>query len=114
MEQKQFADIFLLTNANKLPSDKVYLLKDKLSYMPEERQVSIQSLSLTDPMVILIISLLFGWLGLDRFMLGDIGLGILKLILNLLFIGMIWTVIDWFLTYKKTKERNFQKVMQVI
>ena len=42
--------------------------------------------------VTLVISILFGWLGIDRFMMGQIGLGILKLITGGGF--GIWWVID--------------------
>jgi len=40
---------------------------------------------------------------------GDIGLGILKLI-TLGGLG-IWTVIDWFLIMGITRNRNFKKIM---
>jgi TM2 domain-containing membrane protein YozV len=60
-------------------------------------------------MTILLISIFLGSLGIDRFMLGDIGLGILKL-LTLGGCG-IWTVIDWFLIQNKTRETNFNAIM---
>ena len=53
-----------------------------------------------------------GSLGVDRFMLGDTGLGILKLLTG----GCcgILTIIDWFTITKKAKDVNFNKVMMLI
>ncbi len=38
----------------------------------------LSTIELKDPVVILIISIFLGGLGIDRFMIGDIGLGSLK------------------------------------
>jgi TM2 domain-containing membrane protein YozV len=47
---------------------------------------------------------LFGGLGVDRFMRGQIGLGILKLIT----VGLcgIWALIDWIIALTKLKQYN--------
>ena len=72
----------------------------------------LQSLDLKDPNVMLIISIFLGSIGVDRFMLGDIGMGILKLLTA----GLcgILTIIDWFTISKKTKQANFAKLSQII
>lgn len=44
--------------------------------------------------VTLLLSVFLGALGMDRFMLGHIFLGILKLVLCLFVVGLIWYVID--------------------
>ena len=59
--------------------------------------------------LILIISIFLGGLGIDRFMIGDIGLGVLKLLTFGVF--GIFTIIDWFLISGRTKEKNFNQVM---
>ena len=51
-------------------------------------------LPLKDPTTSLIVSLLAGSLGVDRFLIGDIGLGIAKLLTCGGF--GIWIIIDWF------------------
>ncbi|MGX7776552.1 NINE protein [Streptococcus pluranimalium] len=43
---------------------------------------------------------LFGYLGVDRFMRGQIGLGVAKLLLNWLTLGL-WSLIDWIISVVK-------------
>jgi TM2 domain-containing membrane protein YozV len=54
--------------------------------------------------VALVLSLFIGTLGVDRFYIGSIGLGILKLIT---FGGFgIWALIDWFLIIGAARKKN--------
>ncbi|MBB5219318.1 TM2 domain-containing protein [Treponema rectale] len=105
-------DMFLAQNSKKLPADKIYLIKDKLASVDDSRFMVISSVELKDPTTITIISVLLGSLGIDRFMIGNIGLGILKL----LTMGLcgVMTIIDWFLIGKKTREVNFNELMKVL
>ncbi len=64
-----------------------------------------------DPRLVLIISILLGYLGIDRFYIGDIGLGIGKL-LTLGGFG-IWMLIDWFLIMRATRAKNSALMIQV-
>lgn len=59
----------------------------------------------------LILSLILGTLGVDRFFLGDTGMGILKLCT----FGLcgVMTVIDWFLIMGKADEYNRQKMQEI-
>lgn len=52
-----------------------------------------------------------GWLGIDRFIVGDILLGCLKLI-TLGGFG-IWQIIDCFLIGNRTRTKNFEKVQSI-
>jgi TM2 domain-containing membrane protein YozV len=56
----------------------------------------------------LVISICFGVLGIDRFVLGDIGLGVGKLITC----GgiYIWWIVDLFYIMDDTKEKNLQRL----
>ena len=57
----------------------------------------------------MIISIFLGTLGVDRFMLGDIGMGILKL----LTVGLcgVLTIIDWCTIQKRVREQNWSNLM---
>lgn len=56
--------------------------------------------------IALILSLLFGSLGVDRLYLGQVGLGLLKFIT--FGGGGIWTIIDWFLIIGATRAKNIE------
>jgi TM2 domain-containing membrane protein YozV len=62
--------------------------------------------------MILIISIVIGSLGIDRFMIGDTTLGIIKLI-TCGGLG-IWTIVDWFLIMGATKEKNTENLARVL
>jgi len=64
-----------------------------------------------DPAIALILSLTFGYFGIDRFYIGNIILGILKLIT---FGGFaIWAIIDWFVITNSTRKANFAIAKEV-
>ena len=64
-----------------------------------------------DPRTALAISIIGGSLGVDRFYIGYIGLGIAKL---LTFGGLfIWTIIDWFLILDAARLNNIELMRQV-
>ena len=83
------------------------MIKEKLAAMPNEKFVMVSGASYQNATTVLIISILLGELGVDRFMLGETGLGILKLITC----GGcgVWWLIDLFVIKKKTYEYNFSK-----
>lgn len=80
--------------------------------MDEQRFQMVSMIELKDPTTLLLISIFIGGLGIDRFMIGDTGMGILKLLTG----GCcgVLTIIDWFTISKKTKELNFNNVMAQI
>jgi TM2 domain-containing membrane protein YozV len=63
------------------------------------------------PTVALVLSLFIGTLGIDRFYLGSILLGILKLV-TLGGFG-IWAFIDWFLIMGAARKKNVEIASQV-
>ena len=105
----QKVDMYLMSNAKFFEGHQVTAVRDKLIAADDSKFVVLQASNLKDPTVILIVSLLAGALGIDRFMLGDTGLGIGKL-LTCGGLG-VWTIVDWFLVMGRAREVNFQKVM---
>lgn len=87
-------------------------VREKLLSLDDSKFLMVQAMNLKDPTTILIVSLLAGSLGIDRFMLGDTGLGVGKLLTCGGF--GIWAIVDWFIIMGRTREVNFQKVMSII
>lgn len=104
-----FIETFLMVNAKNLPTEKIPYLREKLYSLPETRVKSIQAFPFKDSTISLVLSLFLGPYGVDRFFLGEVGLGILKLV-TLGGCG-IWAIIDWFLIMNKTREYNFYNLM---
>ena len=106
---QQRVDMFLMTNQKFLPAEKVMLLKERLLALPDDRFAFVTSVELKDPTTLLLISIFLGSFGVDRFMLGDTGMGVLKLLTA----GVcgILTIIDWFSVSNKAKELNFNNLM---
>jgi TM2 domain-containing membrane protein YozV len=58
--------------------------------------------------LLLVMSIIFGWIGVDRFMMGKVGTGILKLIT---FGGLgVWWLIDLILIATKYQFKNIKYV----
>ena len=64
-----------------------------------------------DRVLILVLSIFFGGLGIDRFVVGDIGMGILKLLTGGIF-GILW-VIDWFLIMGRVDAVNRRNATEI-
>lgn len=109
---KQKIDLYLTTNAKYFEPSAIPIIRQKLENADDTTFLSVQSCDLKDPTVLLIISVLLGSLGIDRFMLGDIGMGILKL-LTLGCCGIL-TIVDWFTISKKTREKNFATISMIL
>ena len=105
-------DMYVMTNAKYFPSEKTPYLKEKLYGIDDQKFMMLSTIDLKDPTTLLLISIFLGSLGIDRFMLGDIGMGVLKL-LTLGCCGIL-TIIDWFTVSKRAKEKNFSNVMTLI
>lgn len=108
----QKVDMFLMTNAKFFESHEVPRIKARLMEMDETEWSRVQFLQFKDPTMSLIVSLFAGSLGVDRFMIGDTGMGIGKL---LTCGGMgIWAIIDWFMIMGATREKNMMKLSQAL
>ena len=107
-----FVQQYIMANANFFPEGSVNELGARLSKLSQNQFNAIQGIQLKDPMIMLLLSLFLGGWGVDRFLLKEIGLGVVKL---LTFGGCgIWTIIDWFLVMNKTREFNQKLVLDSI
>ncbi len=108
----QKVDMFIMTNGKFFESHMVMQIRERLLEMDESKWTMLQSTQFKDPTISLIVSLLGGSLGIDRFIIGDTGLGVAKL---LTCGGMgIWTIIDWFLIMGITREKNLEMLQRVL
>ena len=109
---KDKVDMYIMTNQKFLPPEKIAFVKQKLMDADEAKFASVSTVEYKDPTTILLISIFLGGLGIDRFMLGDTGMGILKLLTA----GVcgILSIIDWFTIQKKARELNYNNLMLVL
>lgn len=105
-------DMFVMNNAKYFQHNQLMYVRERLIATDESKWVYIQTLQLKDPTTSLIISILVGALGIDRFLIGDTGLGIAKL-WTCGGLG-IWALVDWFLIMGRTKEKNFEMFQQIV
>jgi TM2 domain-containing membrane protein YozV len=104
-------DMFIMANGKYFESHQVVSIRDKMLKMPEEKWVLLQTMQFKDPTTSLIVSLLGGQLGIDRFLIGDTGMGVGKLLTCGGF--GIWAIIDWFLIMDATRQKNTEKLAAV-
>lgn len=108
----QKVDMFIMTNQKFLPAEKIPMLRDKMLAADDSKFAMISSVEMKDPTTVLLLSIFLGSWGVDRFMLGETGMGVLKLLTG----GCcgILTIIDWFTVQGKAKDANFQKLISLL
>lgn len=104
------AYLFLINNKNKFPNEKFSDMQKRIILMSDSQRAVIMSGDYKDPTMIILLSVFFGNMGIDRFLIGDIALGIIKLLTCGGF--FIWMIIDWFLIIDRTKETNYEIFMK--
>ena len=68
------ADQWLAINAKYFPAEQIQYIRQRIEALPEAQRPMLYTLSFQDPTMMLVISLLGGSLGIDRFILGQVGL----------------------------------------
>ena len=104
----QKVDMFIMSNSKFFESHQINVIRERLIEVDDSKWAMISTVQLKDPTTSLIVSILAGGLGIDRFIIGDTGLGIGKLI-TCGGLG-IWAIIDIFLIQGATREKNMQKI----
>lgn len=74
--EAQKVDMFIMTNAKYFESYQVAGIRERLIALEDSKWSILSTIQLKDPTVGLIISILVGHFGVDRFFIGDTGLGI--------------------------------------
>ena len=102
------ANQLLALYGNRLPIESMEMIRKKLVEM-DYSIASIRMAQFKDPTMAIILSVLVGSLGVDRFYIGDVGLGVGKL----LTCGgaYIWWLIDIFMIQDATKRKNMEMLM---
>ena len=108
MEQSKI-ETFVAAKSSYFTSENLAMIQQKMSSMPEEKYTTLMALELKNPTIIWVVSFFFGYLGIDRFLVGSIGAGVVKL---LTFGGFgLWWLIDLFIIAKKAREVNYTKIL---
>lgn len=107
----QKVDMYLMTNGKFFEGHQIPMVREKLLAMDEARFAQLHAINLKDPTTILIVSIVGGGFAIDRFMLGDTGLAIAKLLTCGGF--GVWTIVDWFIIMGRTRELNATKFFQI-
>lgn len=108
----QKVDMFMMANGANFPEEQNCIIREKLAALDDSKWSTISALQFKNPTTALVLSIFLGCYGIDRFYIGNTGIGVGKLVTC----GGagIWTIIDWFLITKATKEANVQKLQMFI
>lgn len=108
----QKVDMYLMTNAKYFQPQHLNYIRERLQVADDSKWHMIQAADLKDPTTMLIVSIFGGSLGIDRFLIGDTGLGVGKLITCGGF--YIWAIVDWFLIQDATRQKNMEKLQHFL
>ena len=109
---QQKVDMFLMSHGKYFEGFQLMGIRERLMQLDDSKLIQLQAADLKDPATMLILSIVGGHFGIDRFLVGEVGLGIAKL-LTCGGLG-IWTVVDWFLIMGITRQYNLQRLQQVL
>jgi len=104
------ADQFLMMNGRYFRPQHFQQIRMVLDQLNERQIAQVAGADYKDPTTLLIISIFVGQLGVDRFLLGQVGLGVLKL----LTLGgcWIWWLVDCILIMGNTRDHNMAVLIQ--
>ena len=109
---KNQVDQLMVTLASKVPSESLNQIRQHLEHAQDFNGAQVAIAQMKDPTIVLIISIFAGPLGIDRFYLGDTGMGIGKLLTG----GGcgIWALIDLFLIMGAAKQKNMELLFNTV
>ena len=106
MDKDIMIESFLINKSKYFRPEQMPMIRDAVRNMSPDKLAVLTTVDFKDPTLLLIISIFGGTLGIDRFMVGDIGLGVLKL----LTMGVcgIMSLVDIFLIMGRTRDVNYE------
>lgn len=105
-------NLMLATYGKYFPETSLPQVREIFEHMDDTQAAALSCTQFKDPITSIILSVLLGQFGADRFYLEQIGIGIAKL-LTCGGLG-VWTLIDLFLIMDATRQYNLQKLMGII
>lgn len=103
---------FLSENMKKFHAADLIRVKEVLKSLSDKELLALSNTNFKDPTISLVLSILVGGFGIDRFYIGDIGAGVGKLVTGG---GLgIWYIIDLFLISNKTKKNNAEDLHETM
>ncbi len=108
-------NLFLATHSSHLPAAMIPQIKQALLARPDKIDAAM-AVDFKDPMIAFILCFVLGGFGVHRFFIGDMGIGAAQLILTLVLCGTggLWALIDLFLIWGATRQKNYENLMAVI
>ncbi|MFV0380125.1 MAG: TM2 domain-containing protein [Anaerorhabdus sp.] len=108
MKKEDYITSYLIKYSDYFPRENIREVQEKLENLESAELVKLLELKLHNPTSILVVSAVAGSLGIDRFMIGDVVMGLLKLC-TLGLCGIL-SIIDLFFIHGKTKENNYKRL----
>ena len=109
---KEKIDQFLSAHAAELPAEAMTEIRERLEAADDSKFDELNMLQFKNPTTMLLIAFFLGGYGVDRFMLSDTTMAIVKLCTC----GGcgIWALIDLFSAGKRTREYNLTKINEIL
>lgn len=96
-----------------VPREKIGVLKTSLRNADDDSYEAVNAVKIRNSKAVLLVSIFLGMFGIDRFIIGDVGFGIAKLLFGWMTCG-IWPIIDIFFSYKAAKQKNMTDILYAI
>jgi len=104
-------EIYMKLNAHYFFEEDINLIREELSILNDDEATTVRGVFLSEPKLALLASILGGFWGADRAMVGDRLSAFLKFMTAGGF--FVWWVIDWFLIEDAAKNRNRECILAV-
>ena len=107
-----FVEEYFSNNQNYFHENRINTLKHDMLCLSHDELLKINKLQFRKPINMFFVSFILGIFGIDRFLLKEYWSGFFKFIT---FGGFyLWMIIDWFLIIKKTREYNYNILMNYL